>query len=588
MVDFTIRFFICNIFIDPPIGIILAARHFFQKSLTSRSRYHLWFILLGLLAVPFFNIQPPAFHLKFPSAIHLETAMQTVKSPLPSSSLGWMNDFSISVKQNTPSAFGFALPGIWLSGILVLLFFLIKAQARLHRLKQSALPLQNENVRRLYQNCRKEMGIRREIPIYSTAFLKSPVITGLFLPEIYLPIHLISDYSEEALRYMLLHELQHYRHKDALVNYLMNLAGILYWFNPLVWYALKEMKNDREIACDTSVLHMLRESDYENYGHTLIDLAEKISFTPFPFSTGIGGNMTQMKKRILNITAYRPLSFRKKLRSGLTFVLIAVLLLGFIPVLSIRAADQNYYHWDKTDKNIAYIDLSSDFEGYNGSFVLYDAAADSWQIYNQKNALTRIPPASTYKIFIALSGLESGIIRPNQSEIAWNGQEYPYDSWNKDQTLETAMQNSVTWYFQTIDRQSDLSSIQSYIRKIGYGNQTVQGDISSYWFDSLKISPVEQIEMLQKLYYNELNFSPENIETVKHSIHLFSTADSSFYGKTGTETVNNEYSFGWFTGFLEKSGHTYFFAANIQNESDAAGPAAARLTLSVLSELGLN
>ena len=53
---------------------------------------------------------------------------------------------------------------------------------------------------------------------------------------------------------MLLHELQHYRHKDAIANYLMNFAGVLYWFNPFVWFALREMRNDREVACDTSVL----------------------------------------------------------------------------------------------------------------------------------------------------------------------------------------------------------------------------------------------------------------------------------------------------------------------------------------------
>ena len=76
---------------------------------------------------------------------------------------------------------------------------------------------------------------------------------------------------------MLLHELQHYRHKDAIANYLMNFAGVLYWFNPFVWFALREMRNDREIACDTSVLKMLQEDDYENYGNTLINFIEKVS-----------------------------------------------------------------------------------------------------------------------------------------------------------------------------------------------------------------------------------------------------------------------------------------------------------------------
>ena len=140
-----------------------------------------------------------------------------------------------------------------------MIILVIKSSIRLQNLKKSALPLQNPEVRKLYHRCMKEMGINRNIHVYSTAFLKSPIIVGLLKPCIYLPIHLISDYNESDMRYMLLHELQHYKHKDAIANYLMNFAGVIYWFNPLVWYALKEMRNDREVACDTSVLKMLEE-----------------------------------------------------------------------------------------------------------------------------------------------------------------------------------------------------------------------------------------------------------------------------------------------------------------------------------------
>ena len=76
---------------------------------------------------------------------------------------------------------------------------------------------------------------------------------------------------------MLLHELQHCRQKDTRIVFLMNLAGILYWFNPFVWYALKEMRCDRELSCDSAVLHLLDETDYQAYGNTLINFAEKIS-----------------------------------------------------------------------------------------------------------------------------------------------------------------------------------------------------------------------------------------------------------------------------------------------------------------------
>lgn len=459
---------------------------------------------------------------------------------------------------------------------------------RFHNMKNSALPLQNPAVRRLYYECLDEMHIKKPIPIYSTAFLKSPIIAGLLKPCIYMPIHLISDYNANDIKYMLMHELGHYKHKDALVNYLMNIIGVLYWFHPLVWYSLKEMKNDREVACDTSVLKLLDEGDYEDYGNTLINFAEKVSLTPFPFSTGISGNMKQMQKRILNIANYHPASFRKTLHSAALYIIIAFLLLGTAPFLSTQASENNRYYFNEANHTVTYIDLNDVFEGYNGSFVLYDAAEDSWQIYNKEYATARISPASTFKIYSALFSLESGIISPEQSLIPWNGQNYMYDLWNADQTLESAMQNSVTWYFQALDQQSSLPSIKEYVKEIGYGNQLVEGDISSYWINSaLKISPVEQVEMLTKLYYNQFGFTPENIKAVKDSIRLYSMDEGILSGKTGTEEIDGLNTSGWFIGYVERDNHTYFFATNIQSDKLASGPLATELTFSILSDLNL-
>lgn len=594
MANFMIRFLLCNVFISGIVGILLIAKWVFRNNLSSRMQYNLWLLLLGLLAVPFIPFRLVSFPQIFSwlssvrnsSASHADVGANNVMYTGLSGTTNWMNDFALSVNKDTPTVTGYILLGIWIVGMLAMIILVIKSSLRLHTIKKSALPLQNPEVRRLYNRCLNEMKITRNIPVYSTAFLKSPIIVGFLKPCIYLPIHLISDYHESDMRYMLLHELQHYRHKDAIANYLMNFAGVLYWFNPFVWYSLKEMKNDREVACDTSVLKLLDEDDYKDYGNTLINFAEKVSLTPFPFATGISGSMKQMQKRVINIANYHPASFRKKLHSTLAYIMIAIFLLGAAPILSIQAAENNRYYFNDANRNITYIDLSDVFEEYNGSFVLYDATEDTWQIYNKNYATTRISPASTFKIYSALFSLETGIITPKQSLIPWNGQNYIYDLWNANQTLESAMQNSVTWYFQALDQQASLSSIKKYVQEIGYGNQLVEGDISSYWINSsLKISPIEQVEMLNKLYYNQFGFSPENIKAVKDSICLYSTDDGTLSGKTGTEEINGRNTSGWFIGYIEQNNHTYFFATNIQSEKLASGPLATEITFSILSDL---
>ena len=596
MADFMIRFLICNILLCGIIGIFSLMKHILKNSLSSRMQYNLWFLLLGLLAVPFlpfrfFKLSEMFVWFKnlnlVPTAKTETTAGQTFHTNIVDTQ-NWMENFTLSVNRETQSIIGYLLLALWISGIITMLILVIRSALCLHILKKSALPLQSQKVQQLYQRCLNDTGITKNVPIYSTAHLKSPVIVGFLKPCIYLPIHLIADDNETDIRYMLLHELQHYKHKDGIANYLMNLVGIIYWFNPLVWYALKEMRSDREIACDTSVLKLLKSEDYVAYGNTLINFAEKISLTPFPFASGISGNMKQMKRRILNIASYERPNLQKKLKSITAFLLLSILLLGLTPFVSTYAADENHYHWNTSSKNYSEIDFRNYFGKYEGSFVLYDLKKDTWKIHDMERATLRIAPNSTYKIYNALFGLEKDIITPENSFIKWNGITYPFEAWNKDQILSSAMSASINWYFGYIDEQLGETSVQEYLHKIGYGNEDLSSNFSSYWMESsLKISPIEQVELLTRLQNQNLGFTPENVNAVKNAIHISSSSFGNFYGKTGTGRVNGQDINGWFIGFIENRNNTYFFATNIQSEQHATGSKASDITLSILSDLNI-
>lgn len=596
MAGFMIRFLIGNIFISGIIGILLIVKRIFKNSLSNRMQYNLWFLLLVLLTVPFI----PFRLLGFPqitswlasvidvSTNNTETAMGDVgKINLPSNT-NWMNDYTLSVNSEGSFLVGHLLLGIWILGILVMTIFVIKSYLRLCELKKSALPLQNQEVGKLYHHCLKEMKISKKLPVYSTAFLKSPIIVGVLKPCIYLPIHLISDYCKSDMRYILLHELQHYKHRDAIASQLMNLFRVVYWFNPFVWYALQVMRNDREIACDTSVLMMLNENDYEEYGNTLINFAERVSLAPFSFVACLSGNMKQMKRRIINIASYKKPTLRKKIKSIMAFMLTATLLFVLAPFASTYAEDENHYQWNFSSKKISYINLHTYFNEYEGSFVLYDLANDTWSIHDMEHATLRVAPNSTYKIYDALFGLEAGVITPEDSFLVWNGENYPFEAWNADQTLQSAMNSSVNWYFQTIDEQLGISNLSDYLHEIGYGNENLSGDLASYWMEStLEISPIEQVELLTKLQQNRFGFSSENIDAVKDSICLSTSDIGTFYGKTGTGRVNGQDVNGWFVGMIETANNTYFFSTNIGSNSTATGSKATEITLSILSDMNI-
>lgn len=557
-------------------------------------QYHLGFLLLGFLAVPLIPLRPGSVVRIFPRFVSLKnvsafyTGYDTAKMTGTglTAATDWMNDFALSASRQAPPAATYLVTGIWLAGVLVMLALFIRSSLCLRTLRKSALPVQSVEVHNIYYRCLEKSEIHNAIPLYRTALLKSPVMAGVFKPCIYLPDPLIAEYRECELRYMLLHELQHYKHRDILAGYLMNLIGILYWFNPVVRYALKEMRIDREISCDTSVLELLDTEDYGAYGNTLINYAEKLSLSSFSFAAGLGGTMKQMKRRILNIASYEKPTFRKKLSGMAVFALIAVLLLGCAPFLSTYAADEAYYRLDTSQENISYPDLSSYFGTYDGCFVLYDAKSDAWNIFNPERAALRLSPDSTYKIYDALFALEEGIITPEDSFIAWNRETYPFSAWNNDQTLQSAMAGSVNWYFESLDEQLGSAAVFHYIRKIGYGNENIRGAFPTYWMESsLKISPIEQVEFLTKLYGNSFDFEDENIDALKDAIRLSSHDGTTLYGKTGTGRVDGQDVNGWFVGFVETNDQTYFFATNIGADENATGSSAAEITMEILRDV---
>lgn len=588
---FMIHFLICNIYLCGIIGMLFLLKHICRKILSPRRQYQIWLLFLCLLAVPFLPFSLKGIWEWVPTLGNNFLFPKTTAAPLSNIgettdfAVNLANDFAVSANQDSESFWGWILASIWLCGIFIATIKLCRSYLHLRTLEKSALPLQNENIRQLFVSCLQECGITKEIPIFSTAFLRTPILVGFWKPRIYLPISILNDSSQEDLRLISIHELSHHKHKDNLINHFINLAGVLYWFHPFIRFAFKDMRSMQEMACDTAVLEALDASQRLEYGNTLLRFAERNALETFPAAASLINSKSQIKRRILHIVQYEMPTKAKQRKSICILACTALFFCGVSPAFSIYGAEQNQYNWNISSKNITSVDLSNYFGDYEGCFVLYNLEEDTWQIYNMEQAEKRISPDSTYKIYDALFALEEGIITPDNSFVAWDGQENPFAAWNTDQTLSSAMASSVNWYFQTMDTQLGNDRLAAYFQKIGYGNADVTGDISSYWMESsLKISPIEQVELLMKLHQNEFDFKAENIEAVKEAIQLSASSDTVLYGKTGTGRVNGKDINGWFVGSVENGQHTYFFACNIQSDANATGSHASEIALSILTD----
>ena len=162
-------------------------------------QYNLSIIFLAVLIVPFLPINSA------PSSIswrHLLTASSSTNGDIQTTflsgngyNLDKINDFAVSVSTQIPTFIHTLLVFFWSIGIFIMFFLLYRSVKQVKALHSSALPLQNEELNALYIECLNEVNSKHTIPIYSTAFLKSPVLAGFLHPRIYLPIHLISDFN---------------------------------------------------------------------------------------------------------------------------------------------------------------------------------------------------------------------------------------------------------------------------------------------------------------------------------------------------------------------------------------------------------
>lgn len=569
---------------------IMLIRKIFQKQLSSKWQYNLWFLLLTALTIPFLPTQSLNFGGKFTwngiQNSNPSPANTATENPI-SENGNWMRDFSTSVSRVDLTFLNDIITIIWVTGMLVMIALTIIAWIKLRKIKKSTSIIKNQEVHTLFEHCKQHLRITRHLILVESPLVKSPLTFGIFKTYIILPQHADAWMSMEDMKYILLHELNHIKYKDIATNYLIVLFQILYWFNPLIWIAFREMRLDREIACDSAVLKMLDQNQHAAYGNTIINFVDK-TYLPrhFAMANHLAGSKKQLKKRIERIAAYTGESKLLKIKSILIFMLLAGVVMSQIPIVSAMPYGDDRITFEK--KRSVYEDLSGFFKDYDGSFVMYDLQEAQYHIYNKDKSTLRISPNSTYKIYSALFALESGVITRQQTTMKWNGKTYPYKTWNQNQNLFTAMENSVTWYFQRLDQKMQMENIQAYVDKINYGNQNVSGGIEDYWLESsLKISPIEQVQLLKDFYTNQYGFDQKNVQLLKDAIRLEMKDKATLYGKTGTGTVNGKNVNGWFIGYVETKHNTYFFATNIENDHHANGSIAAEITKSILADKGI-
>ena len=211
-------------------------------------------------------------------------------------------------------------------------------------------------------------------------------------------------------------------------------------------------------------------------------------------------------------------------------------------------------------------------------------AATRTVLHQDGDCETRVTPASTFKVALAVMAADAGIITsahepklPFKDGYAdWAGA-----SWRQDTDPTMWMANSTVWYSQRLAEMLGAETLTAYGQKLGYGNADFSGDpgenngLERSWISSsLKISPLEQAGFVAAQVDGKLPVSLAAMTTAMELVQQGGESDGwVLRGKTGSAyprkadgNFDRARGWGWYVGWAEKAGRRLVFVRLAQDE----------------------
>lgn len=282
------------------IAFFLAA---LLKRASAASRHLVWGLaFFGLALLPIVSLALPAWQTlpnwhrgDAPVTViiskQVTPAPATVTATLPADLVGADDSNSnftppLVNARSTPipsSPWNWSRTALWTWGLVaaLLLFRLGRSHFRLARLSRSSPRLETGRLhQRLHRVC-AQLGIKRHVELYLRGPSRGvPMVFGVFKHRVILPLE-AEDWPDDRLDAVFWHELAHVKRRDPMIEWGVRIVSALYWFHPLVWIAAKQLRHERERACDDWVLSQgIPSPDYAEHLLRILSGSSASNVTP--------------------------------------------------------------------------------------------------------------------------------------------------------------------------------------------------------------------------------------------------------------------------------------------------------------------
>jgi len=266
--------------------VLIALSVLGNRGLPARWRLLLWLLPALKMLFPF-----SVTDIAFPGVGALATGASLVNLPALKGGIfppiaGALYSSDVILHSSLPLLNLYIVP-VFIAGLLLHLSAALVVNLRLASFLRASLPVDDVRIIDIAQTCAKSMDIKSVPPLRYHAAVHTPVLYGIFSPQIILP-QKCSLKSEGSLRLIIMHELNHLQNRDNILLLAGTLFRSLFWFNPLVIPALRLFRRDIELSCDERVLSRLTPSERRDYAMEILYFAggpsAKISVASAPFS----------------------------------------------------------------------------------------------------------------------------------------------------------------------------------------------------------------------------------------------------------------------------------------------------------------
>jgi beta-lactamase regulating signal transducer with metallopeptidase domain len=327
------------------LGGTAASMSLVGRRMSAATRHLVWVVALStVLLVPLCSAIVPAWTLTFhtraatpalplsPAATTRTVTVEPVTAALNRPDNSPMVSPVPSTQVPGPGVGGREVFGfIYVLGLSAMLVYVAVQHWTVRRLASRARLVSDARWTSLFDEAKRAMGVGEGVRLLRSPEVGMPVAIGVRHPAVVLPA-VADTWTEDRRRAVLLHELAHVSRRDCLTQAVACIARAIYWVNPLTWWAERQLRTERELACDDRVLDA--GTGAREYAGHLLEIAYALGRRRAPALAVAMARPGQLEGRMLAALDDRRPRSRPTLRFRLGSMALTAVLLGPISAAS--------------------------------------------------------------------------------------------------------------------------------------------------------------------------------------------------------------------------------------------------------------